>query len=83
MKESAGGMSLRHVRSRSWICSGDRAVLASSVVSCCSLVLVMSQASVTGTLVNRDLTSKLTRRSVGPMLMLLIFSMKCLELTTW
>ena len=54
----------------------------SSVVSCCSLVLMMSQASVTGTFVKRDSTSKLTRRSVGPMLMLLIFSMKCLELMT-
>ena len=54
----------------------------SSVVSCCSLVLMMSQASVTGTLVKRDSMSKLTRRSVGPMLMLLIFSMKCLELMT-
>ena len=58
----------------------------SSVVSYCSLVLMMSQASVTGTFVKRDSTSKLTRRSGEPMLMLLIFSMKCLELMqccTW
>ena len=47
--------------------------MVSSVVSCCSLVLMMSQASVTGTLVKRDSTSKLTRRFVGLMLML-IFS---------
>ena len=43
---------------RSWICSVDRAVLVSSVVSCSILVLMMSQASVTGTLVKRHSTSK-------------------------
>ena len=65
---------------RSCISSGDRGVLSGRVLSASRRSLTIRQDSVTGTLVKRDSTSKLTMMSISCMVVLERISTKCLEL---